>query len=187
MIKLEHSATKRGYLLLAAAICLLLIVIYIFLLRAPLRGASASAEARAQVAAAQVVKVTNFHNAHISDEKKYEQDLQQRQERADKALPDTIEQGRIVGYLQSKALASRLELCELAPGEPRVQDGLRVLPLKLKLRGDYFSLLDFLEQLQDGERYTIIQRPSVRSKDGYLECVLEIDAFAMAENTTNEK
>ena len=176
---MERVTAKKRYLLLAAAICLLLIVIYIFLLRAPLHGAAASAEARAQVAAAQVLKVTNFHNAHISDEKKYEQDLQQRQERANQALPDDIEQGRIVGYLQSKALASQLELCELTPGELRVQDGLRVLPLKLKLRGNYFQLLDFLEQLQNGERYTIIQNPQVKSKNECLECILEIDAFSM--------
>ena len=52
------------------------------------------------------------------------------------------------------------------------------LPIQVKLYGGYFQLLDFLEALENSDRFFVIRKLEIHSKDENLDCVLDMEIYA---------
>lgn len=80
-------------------------------------------------------------------------------EEAKKKLPDTVTIPELVAEYSKLAMVNKVVLESLKPPTEVKQDkgGAFAVPLKLTLSGDYFNLVEFLQQVEKGTRFTTIQ------------------------------
>ncbi len=128
------------------------------------------------------IKVQNFMNGHLDLEKSGEEQKKRRTS-LEKLLPDRMEQGTFISDLERRAIADHLVLLEVKPGEVEKMDGgVLSLPISIRLRGDYFSLVDFMEQMEDVRqtgRFTEIHKIDVKAEKDELLCDLKISIYAV--------
>lgn len=106
------------------------------------------------------------------------QKLEETKRQTDKALPEDLAQGKFLTTLQQKANAHHLLLQKIAPGKASQSDDLQMLPIQLRLSGSYFSLLDFLRDLREEDRYVQIVQASAETGDEGLTSELTVCIFA---------
>lgn len=80
----------------------------------------------------------------------YQMEVAKQRQMAEKLLPRNIQMAELLAYVQQTARNSGLELQELMPMDSKPLGKLQIQPVKVKLQGDYFHLLDFLRQLDKG-------------------------------------
>ena len=80
-------------------------------------------------------------------------------EETKKKLPDTVTIPELVAEYSKLAMVNKVVLESLKPPTEIKQDkgGAFAVPLKLSLSGDYFNLVEFLQQVEKGARFTTIQ------------------------------
>ena len=80
-------------------------------------------------------------------------------EEAKKKLPDTVTIPELVAEYSKLAMVNKVTLESLKPPTEVKQDkgGAFAVPLKLTLSGDYFNLVEFLQQVEKGTRFATIQ------------------------------
>ena len=80
-------------------------------------------------------------------------------EETKKKLPDTVTIPELVAEYSKLAMVNKVVLESLKPPTEIKQDkgGAFAVPLKLSLSGDYFNLVEFLQQVEKGTRFTTIQ------------------------------
>lgn len=80
----------------------------------------------------------------------YQMEVVKQRQIAEKLLPRNIQMAELLAYVQQTARNSELELQELMPMDSKPLGKLQIQPVKVRLQGDYFHLLDFLRQLDKG-------------------------------------
>ena len=132
---------------LAGLLCLLawLLAGWVYFVHLPLERARASARQACDEARRVQIAAANFANGH-ADQKVAQEQQQKRHAFLAQALPETLAQGPFLSHLERQAAARSLTLLDVAP-QPAVSGaaGLRELPVRVRLAGDYFALLDFLQ------------------------------------------
>ena len=157
-------AEERLKLIVAAGA--LLLCIFYFFVHAPLQEKCRENEEAALQLREEKVAVQNFQNAHL-DQVAYKEELAERLARADKALPAHLSQGEFLNRLQADAFGAGLKLEEALPRERQaVEEHCVALPVQLKVAGDYFELLDFLQRLRKEERFYQLKQIKVDAKEG---------------------
>ncbi|MGL5206507.1 MAG: type 4a pilus biogenesis protein PilO [Acidaminococcaceae bacterium] len=80
-------------------------------------------------------------------------------EEAKKKLPDTVTIPELVAEYSKLAMVNKVVLESLKPPTEVKPDkgGAFAVPLKLTLSGDYFNLVEFLQQVEKGNRFTTIE------------------------------
>ena len=80
-------------------------------------------------------------------------------EETKKKLPDTVTIPELVAEYSKLAMVNKVTLESLKPPTEVKQDksGAFAVPLKLTLSGDYFNLVEFLQQVEKGTRFATIQ------------------------------
>lgn len=172
------KAEERLKLITAAGV--LILGAFYFFVHLPLQDKCRANEAQASQLREERIAVQNFQNAHLNQEE-YRQELAERLERADKALPSHLGQGEFLSRLQADALGTGLQLEEALPKERQAVEGHCVaLPVQFKVAGDYFQLLDFLQRLRGEERFYQLRqmKVKVKGKGSVLEAEMLIVMFA---------
>ena len=175
----------RGQL---AAVLLLLVWLgglWLFCVHEPLLAARRASEAEAQAARRELLTVQNFANreqaksAGQAEQRRWETLLAA-------ALPASLETGDFLAALARRASDGGLTLRSLTPSEPFArEDGLGEQSLTLSLSGDYFSLVQFLQELADlqaGGRFVKVNQCEVRTTaetDGILSATLSLSVFSL--------
>jgi Tfp pilus assembly protein PilO len=109
-------------------------------------------------------------------------------EQAQKKLPDKVFVPDLVGEYSKLADANGITLIGIAP-KSYTKVGIAVgLPLEMKLSGDYFRLINFLQQVENSDRFINLQSAKFGAqKDGTLELTANFVVYALqGENTTND-
>ena len=147
---------------------------------------------------------TNILNykSKYGDLDEYMRKLEERFQLSNKTLPEKINQGEFVDFLQKMALEHQVKIISLTPSsiQPVYEDSkndseskneeeftknlkanLIKLPINLKIECGYISLIKFLESMESSERLMNIEEVSITSKsDGdWLTCNLNIIIFAI--------
>ena len=176
---------ERKKAALVAAAVLLLTAGWWFFFHTPMQAATERWQAEAMKSHAQLIDVQNYKNdsgnlaARQAEQKKRHAFLA-------KALPDTLEQGAFLSGVERLALADHLVLLGVKPGEAlHRDDGLQELPVTVTASGDYFSLLEFLKELdaqKAGGRFVLVRGLSIQAgKTGEpLTATLSLSVFASA-------
>jgi len=174
LLKLKN----KEWLAAAGAVSLCLAVLFWVFVHCAIREAAARLEGEARQIRLEVTAVQNYQNAHL-DKDKYVKEISDAQQQADKAMPRDFEQASFISRLQREALQAGLTLRQVRPGEPRqAAEGCRTLPVHVQLGGNYFQLLDFLRALGQEERFLQFREMEIKSKDGQLDCGLQLNIFA---------
>ena len=172
------KAEERLKLITAAGV--LILGAFYFFVHLPLQDKCRANEAQASQLREERIAVQNFQNAHLNQEE-YRQELAERLERADKALPSHLGQGEFLSRLQADALGTGLQLEEALPRERQaVEENCVALPVQFKVAGDYFQLLEFLQRLRGEERFYQLRqmKVKVKGKGSVLEAEMLIVMFA---------
>ena len=175
----QYGNDGHCLLILAGGGTLLGAVLFYFALHRPLAAAADECSRQALADRKAYTQVINFQNAHL-DMKEYQADLGRRQKRVHQYLPDDMAQGEFVLYLERLAVRTHLQLETVSP-QKCVQTAENLcLPVKLKLTGDYFALLKFLQGLENGERMVLVKNISIAVKERALEADMLINIFAVS-------
>ena len=145
--------------------------------------------------------ILNYKNKYGNLDE-YMQRLEERFQLSNKILPERMNQGEFVDFLQKMALENQIKVISLTPGSiqpvydnsktnldsensEKVADNqernLIKLPIGIKLEGSYISLIKFLESMESSERLMHIEEVSITSKDDgeWLICSLNVTIFAL--------
>lgn len=173
---------------LAGLFCLLvwLLAGWAYFVHLPLVQARAEAQQAYDEARRVQVAAANFANGH-TDPKASQEEQKKRHAFLIQALPDTLAQGPFLSHLERQAAVRSLTLLDVAP-QPAVRGaaGLLELPVRVRLAGDYFSLLDFLQDLASlrvGGRFVEVRGIKVQggSTGEPLTCELLVAVFALPD------
>lgn len=159
---------------------LLLTLLFVFTVHYPIREEAEAIRRETELVTKEVVSIENFTNKHLNI-KGYAEEVGKRHERADRALPNELEQSAVLGMLQRNALNNKVQLVSVSPGQIKKESRLMELPIQIKLSCNYFQLLDFLKTLQDEERFVKLNRLNVRTVDNRLSFEIEAAVYALEE------
>lgn len=177
---MERLDEKRVFFL----VCILLVfmtVAYSLLIHFPFREEAAEIRRETDLVSKEVISIENFTNKHVNL-KEYAEDVGKRHERAERALPGELKQSDVIGMLQRNALRYQIQLVSVSPGQIKKESSLMVLPIQIKLNCDYFQLLDFLQSLQEEERFIKLDKLCARTVDNRLSFEIEAAVYAMEDS-----
>lgn len=80
----------------------------------------------------------------------YQMEVAKQRQMAERLLPKQIQMAELLAHVQQIAKNSGVALQELVPMERKIQGQLQVQPIKVRLQGDFFALLEFFRQLDKG-------------------------------------
>lgn len=126
----------------------------------------------------QILEIENFMNAH-RDMEGFGREVAGHQATALGAIPEELQQGEFMEFLQRLALRNHIELMGVIPGREIREGEAIALPVQVRFRCGYFQLLDFMKGLQSGERFLQVRNARISSDHGSLVCRLDIAIFAM--------
>lgn len=178
----ERKKLSAVCVALIGAVALWWYFVHLPLVRAHDAARQATEEARrVQVAAA------NFSNGH-ADWQASQAQQQQRHAFLAQALPATLAESAFLSHLERQALARHLLLLDVAPQAAEVRaDGMSEVAVRVRLAGDYFSLLDFVQDvssLRVGGRFVLLRGLTVQGdREGEpLQSELSMAIFALGED-----
>ena len=133
------------------------------------------------------LNILNYKNKYGNLDE-YMQKLEERFQQLDKTLPEKMQQGEFINFLQRAALESQIKIISLTPSDIQPIDAdsneIIKLPVNVRIECKYISLINFLNSLEASERIISVEDLSIISKgDGdWLTCDLIIIIFAMIKN-----
>ncbi|BAL83737.1 hypothetical protein SELR_20290 [Selenomonas ruminantium subsp. lactilytica TAM6421] len=157
-----------------------LLSLFFLLVHMPLKQAAQEYRNEASAAAGEVVVIGNFQNAHLN-RKEYQAELDKRQQRAMLAIPDKMDMSRFIVEIERLAQQSRLQLQLIRPQKGNDDMDIACLSLRLCLQGGYFSLLKFMQGLQNGERLVQVHNVTVRTEGQDLVTDLVVNIYAVSD------
>ena len=175
----------REWGIFAVVFAVFMACLYGFVLKPFINGQLELARAQNLQAQQKISELEHFRKDLLADDG-FIDDLRIRYKRLLNAVPEELEQGELIFELQRLANQSEVELVELAPiseDMPNADTVPRRLSLRIILRADYFRLLDFLQGLQDVERYIAVDSMTISAENGEknLKVELRLTAFSLAE------
>ena len=132
----------------------------------------------------------------------YMQKIEERYQLASISLPERMQQGEFINFLQQTALENQVKILAMIPSsvqpvfdnlnenfesESEIDENksnsnsaLKMLPINVKIECSYISLINFLKAIEDSERMTQIKNLSIISRENgeKLNCELNIIIFA---------
>ena len=168
----------KAWFWLSCAISSALAAGFLFAVHLPLREELALAREESAICGAEILEIENFMNEN-GDMKVYEAEALKKKELADRALPDMVNESALVAFINGCAASRNLSLLSAIPGRQAADRGISVIPIQIKLRCDYFQLMDFLGDIDGSGRYLEVGNLSVKGVDGELECKMDIIAYSM--------
>ena len=165
---------------LVCCLCIWAMMAFYFFPHASWQEEAASVQEAQEREERDLVALENFMNAH-RDLDAFSQETAKHQSLSMRAMPEELEQGAFLEFLQRLAIGNQMELLGVIPGKSVQEKDVLALPVQVKLSCNYYQLLDFLKGLQDGERFLQIRNARIHSEDGRLLCQLDLAIFAMKE------
>lgn len=128
-----------------------------------------------------VLGIENFLNAH-TDIAAYEAEKLQAVEQQSHRLPQQMETGEFLAAVQKLSVEKGMMLLAASPGTVEKRTGYLQLPVQMTIRGSYFSVLDFLQGIENLERFSSIEDMAVHSEEGMLTCQFCVCIYAREKN-----
>lgn len=179
--------SEREIFIAAVLISLLLVFSFFFFIHIPLKEAynkeaynSEMAE-RAKLAETETT-IVNFKDAHL-DSEAYKKELSDQDARMTAAIPDDLRQGEFLALLEQRAIFSHVELIGVTPETEVKEAEYRSLPLTVEFRGNYFSILDFIQEIEDSDRFIQVDSFEILHDGKFLTCKLRLFIYAMLDKS----
>ncbi|WP_196605600.1 type IV pilus inner membrane component PilO [Pectinatus haikarae] len=96
-------------------------------------------------------------------------------------LPDQKNEAVFISSLQEAAAASNIVLSSVEPVPQSGKNDLyEEIIIKIKTKGDYFQVLDFLEKINGLDRYNIVDKINIAVQGNLLETDMDIRIFSIS-------
>ena len=100
-----------------------------------------------------------------------------------KAFPEKSSQEKFSAEIYKSAEKNKIAVTLLQVGELILEENFQKQSVKIKLEGNYISILNFLRDIYDGERFAKLENISLESsKENFITCDAEFLIFSQAEN-----
>ena len=97
-------------------------------------------------------------------------------------LPPMLAQDRFIDELYRTAESLDVKIISIRAEETTSQENLQSQVVSVNLQADYIALLNFIREILDGERLTVLEKISVEKSSGQmLDCRLSFKIFAAAD------
>lgn len=97
-------------------------------------------------------------------------------------LPEQNDETVFISFLQEVAKNSGTEISSIEPNFPLAKSSTyEEIIIKIKIEGNYFQLLDFLTQLNEAQRYNIVDKININSQNNLLKADMAIKIFSLHE------
>ena len=126
---------------------------------------------------AKLSEINNFLKLH-NDSESYRQEMEDLCRQSSIRFPDRMEQGAFLTDIQEKALLQSIQLSGIVPGKTEAYDAYFALPVQVSFRCTYFQLIDFLQSLNESERFFAVQSVNVHAASHELECKLQMLVYS---------
>ena len=124
-----------------------------------------------------LLSVENFLNAHHNSPE-YEAGLRKQLAEQQAKLPQELQTGAFILELQQRSAVKGAQLLAVSPGIAEEAAGCRRLPVSITLGCNYFSLLDFLQAMEEADRFSTVDSMEIHSEEGKLTCHFLIHIYA---------
>lgn len=100
-----------------------------------------------------------------------------------KSLPEKSSQEKFSAEIYQAAEKNKIAVTLLQVGEIISEENFQKQSVKIKLEGNYISILNFLRDIYDGERFAKLENISLESsKENFITCDAEFFIFSQAKN-----
>ena len=111
------------------------------------------------------------------DMEKYQNELQQALQRAEMALPDSMDVSAFLSQIERNAREAGVKLTSVKPGAATDRTGYREFPVEVSVEGTFFATMSFLKKLEDGARFSIPTSFLMQQKQNLLATRLNLQIF----------
>jgi Tfp pilus assembly protein PilO len=165
-------------------VCVILLVsfllgcsLFFFYIYLPQKDAIHTKHRQLQEQQTKLAEINDFLKTY-GDSGKYKQETEKLYLRASTRLPDKMEQGNFLTILQEKALLQNIQLSSILPGTIEAYGTYFSLPIQISFHCTYFQLLDFLQSLEEAERFFVVQGVNVHAASQELECMIHLLVYS---------
>ena len=126
----------------------------------------------------EITKITEFKASH-KDIDRDMTELAKRHYRVAAMFPNRIDAKKTVEFLREFAQETGLYLLDVKADKERLNEDKKTYEQRftVKVRGEYFNILDFLSELSINEDFYDIKRMNLKNDDGEITMELEIDCY----------
>lgn len=164
--------------------CVLGALMFINFFHLPQLRETAAAQIAVESARAEVAVLQSVIARHENTDE-WRRETETLRHKAQLALPSQTAQSDFIVFLQSAALRHNMRLVAVQPQKPHREADVLFIPIKLKMSGSYFDLINFLQTLQDGERFVTFDGMAVKSVGAALDITLDVTIYALDDEETN--
>lgn len=107
--------------------------------------------------------------------------LDQKAKELNRILPNDPDLENLLLYIEENTAKHRLQLLSLAPGKTTDKTSYQEHKIEILLRGEYFAVMNFIKDLEDGPRLVSMQAIALTQREGQTEVKLEITVFSLKE------
>ncbi|MHC1758856.1 MAG: type 4a pilus biogenesis protein PilO [Negativicutes bacterium] len=111
------------------------------------------------------------------DMEKHQNELQQALQRAEIALPDSMDVSVFLSQIERNARDAGIKLTSVKPGATTERAGYRELPVEVSVEGTFLATMSFLKKLEDGARFSIPSAFLMQQKQNLLATRLNLQIF----------
>ena len=173
-----RRGTERQRLMVALIWMCFLALLYAGLL-SPYFSAEREAARAERDAARAVLARTEMYQRTVHTDAQVEDKLRLREARLAAALPEEHAQGAFFSSVERSARHAGVTLVRMVP-HPAVSDGEIVRQhAEIHVSGDYFSLISFLRETENGERTAVFKALSLTADGAMLQAVITLETVAM--------
>ncbi len=126
--------------------------------------------------------ILNYKNKY-GDLDEYLENLEERCLLTNISLPEQMNQGEFINFLQRTAIENQIKIISLIPNEIQSveESELKKLPIEIKIESNYIQLINFLKTIEESERLIQIKNVSIKGKDNgeKINCELKAEIFSL--------
>jgi len=130
----------------------------------------------------QVEALRSFAASHENLEE-FQQTITKEYELVQSLLPDNADIGCFMGEVEEFAEKNAVEIVEFKPkvkNKPKNQKNTEETPIEIKLRGDYYAIMAFVRDLQQGKRAVQFSEMKLKYTPQGLECQIDVYIFNLS-------
>ncbi|EGO61910.1 type 4a pilus biogenesis protein PilO [Acetonema longum] len=105
--------------------------------------------------------------------------LDKKTKELNRILPNEPDLENLLLYIEENMAKHRLKLLSLIPGKTIGKTSYREIKIEILLQGEYFDVMNFIKNLEDGPRLISMQGISLIEREGQTEVKLEITVFSL--------
>lgn len=102
------------------------------------------------------------------------EDMKRRYRNFDRRLPKRQELGEFLREITLNLPAEELISDRIEPGNPKREERFQTMPIRMRLRGRYLSLVKFLQRIEEMERLARVDKLSMEAKSDTEELTIDM-------------